>query len=743
LKTYENWTLSGKQGDVFFGDIVDKCGMITLEAGNTFFIPSGWIHAVYTPEDSLVFGGNYLHSFSIEKQIRVAQIEEITKVPQKFRFPFFTELQWFALDKYVYSLLGRTHLDLGEDEQDFLLGNMEDRKEFFKALDSTHRHITPQELFGIKAIVMYIHALAVSKKNVPPLLKEPINLVRDIKKVVEKHKNDDPALAVTGQPMLFWSGIKNSGLSYETIKMKNKSKRKKEYFSSPLKDGSLKMERPIRMPCKICQACIAPDCTKCEFCLDMIRYGGPGRLRKPCKLRKCVQPLLPLDTVCCICGLDGWYAEANMRLIDRPPGTCALMECKFCGEITHPTCVTDYGVDGYIRMDLPNFWECPRCIKNRKESGDLEAGPSPEKMIKKEDPDEKDVEKKPITSGSDANTVGGYQMFSVKGRSDQPKYLMRTQLSEQILAASTADTKKAKYVFRPPALKNDLGPLYKMSLDELLLQRSIMLPIFQRLPTSDLANCALVCKSWNEIIQDPSLWNTVRFENWKITSHILSLIVQRQPIGLKLDFCTVSKQQLSWLLPRIPQTRLLSMRGIDFASCLIALASVNTPMIQDLNLSYVTGFSDGALYKILSAPRDSRPGLLDKKSRLKYLKSLDLSGTEVSDVGLRYVGQYLSQLNHLKLSRCWKVTDAGLAQLTSLENLSSLDLSNCKLISNQGLQHLSKCKEIAHLDCTNTSITTDGLKKFIDEISTTDKKLKLSGHIVAKRQSKQSKNQRS
>ena len=40
-QTYENWTLSGKQGDVFFGDIVDKCGMITLEAGNTFFIPSG------------------------------------------------------------------------------------------------------------------------------------------------------------------------------------------------------------------------------------------------------------------------------------------------------------------------------------------------------------------------------------------------------------------------------------------------------------------------------------------------------------------------------------------------------------------------------------------------------------------------------------------------------------------------------------------------------------------------------
>ena len=198
LKAYENWTLSGRQGDVFFGDIVDKCGMITLEAGNTFLIPSGWIHAVFTPEDSLVFGGNFLHSFAIEKQIRVAQIEEITKVPQKFRFPYFTELQWFALDKYVYALLGRTHLDLSEDEATFLLGHEEDKKNFIQALTTNRRHITAQELFGIKAIVMYIHALPVSKKNVPPIIKQPINLVRDVKVVVEEHKNDNQDKAITG-----------------------------------------------------------------------------------------------------------------------------------------------------------------------------------------------------------------------------------------------------------------------------------------------------------------------------------------------------------------------------------------------------------------------------------------------------------------------------------------------------------------------------------------------------------------
>jgi kynurenine formamidase len=40
----------------------------------------GWIHAVYTPTDSLVFGGNFLHSFNISQQLRVATMENSTKV---------------------------------------------------------------------------------------------------------------------------------------------------------------------------------------------------------------------------------------------------------------------------------------------------------------------------------------------------------------------------------------------------------------------------------------------------------------------------------------------------------------------------------------------------------------------------------------------------------------------------------------------------------------------------------------
>lgn len=51
LQLYEKWVLSGKQSDVFFGDTVERCARVYLTAGNTFFIPTGWIHAVYTPTD--------------------------------------------------------------------------------------------------------------------------------------------------------------------------------------------------------------------------------------------------------------------------------------------------------------------------------------------------------------------------------------------------------------------------------------------------------------------------------------------------------------------------------------------------------------------------------------------------------------------------------------------------------------------------------------------------------------------
>ncbi|XP_036785127.1 lysine-specific demethylase 2B isoform X2 [Manis pentadactyla] len=110
LALYEEWVLSGKQSDIFLGDRVERCQRIELKQGYTFFIPSGWIHAVYTPVDSLVFGGNILHSFNVPMQLRIYEIEDRTRVQPKFRYPFYYEMCWYVLERYMYCVTQRSHL---------------------------------------------------------------------------------------------------------------------------------------------------------------------------------------------------------------------------------------------------------------------------------------------------------------------------------------------------------------------------------------------------------------------------------------------------------------------------------------------------------------------------------------------------------------------------------------------------------------------------------------------------------
>ncbi|KAL4840434.1 hypothetical protein H8958_022405 [Nasalis larvatus] len=73
-------------------------------------IRGGWIHAVYTPVDSLVFGGNILHSFNVPMQLRIYEIEDRTRVQPKFRYPFYYEMCWYVLERYVYCVTQRSHL---------------------------------------------------------------------------------------------------------------------------------------------------------------------------------------------------------------------------------------------------------------------------------------------------------------------------------------------------------------------------------------------------------------------------------------------------------------------------------------------------------------------------------------------------------------------------------------------------------------------------------------------------------
>lgn len=91
LEAYKTWASTEKQTMEWLGHSADEVYKVVVRPGATAFIPAGWIHAVvrpaaspcaasplaltsavpllrplqYTPKDSLVYGGNFVHTLAI------------------------------------------------------------------------------------------------------------------------------------------------------------------------------------------------------------------------------------------------------------------------------------------------------------------------------------------------------------------------------------------------------------------------------------------------------------------------------------------------------------------------------------------------------------------------------------------------------------------------------------------------------------------------------------------------------
>ena len=126
LKIYQDWSSSQSQNAVFLPNLVglDQVRLVKFTTGMTMFIPTGWIHAVYTPRDTLVFGGNFLHGLAMGLQLKVYQIEKKSGVKKQFTFPYYERMMFYALEYYVKLLQHggakplQTGADEGEEEKD-------------------------------------------------------------------------------------------------------------------------------------------------------------------------------------------------------------------------------------------------------------------------------------------------------------------------------------------------------------------------------------------------------------------------------------------------------------------------------------------------------------------------------------------------------------------------------------------------------------------------------------------------
>ena len=404
-------------------------------------------------------------------------------------------------------------------------------------------------------------------------------------------------------------------------------------------------------------------------------------------------------------------------------------------------------ISGYVNEDLPNSWECPKCCKSgknsdykprhfraRQKSSDMrrmsissDASGAFEIKIQPDhasdsggENEQKEVVMPPITNDPipvkkrrNSEGDGGDIQTQVAVSNDPTrKQAFRFQLAQQLSNSTSKILKKPTHVVRPAPILTNIVPSNNMALD-----KRCILPLFKYLTPSDLYTCALVCKTWAQYSIDPSLWKRMHFVQKHISSEHLKGIVRRQPEVLLLDWCHINKYQLPWLIQRLTNLRELSLISVNVKS-VVSLRNCYCAQLQVLTLSHVTNFNDSALREILATNHDSHRGLTDEKIRFRNLRRLRLAGTDVTDVALRYVTQYLPNLNHLNLSQCPRISDAGIAQLctkpaATVINLISLNLSGTKLVTELSLEHLSKCENLVRLDLRySAQVSTQALIKF-------------------------------
>uniref|UniRef100_A0A8C6PEW9 Lysine demethylase 2B n=1 Tax=Nothobranchius furzeri TaxID=105023 RepID=A0A8C6PEW9_NOTFU len=199
------------------------------------------------------------------------------KVHSKFRFPFYYEMCWYVLERYLHCLTKRSYFnqeiqkesldyearvktecpspdsrsqDTNEDSWGAQIRNEQGEKaervseddspenvkgpllkavlcvdsedscnpnsvslDFPKTpldspaseLQGKWTHLTQYELMGLRTLVEKLESLPENKKCVPVGIENPQGLLEDIKAVLKDHAEDDPQLAITGVPVVFWS----------------------------------------------------------------------------------------------------------------------------------------------------------------------------------------------------------------------------------------------------------------------------------------------------------------------------------------------------------------------------------------------------------------------------------------------------------------------------------------------------------------------------------------------------------
>uniref|UniRef100_A0A2K6QI82 PHD finger protein 2 n=1 Tax=Rhinopithecus roxellana TaxID=61622 RepID=A0A2K6QI82_RHIRO len=220
ISLYERWRSASNHSEMFFADQVDKCYKCIVKQGQTLFIPSGWIYATLTPVDCLAFAGHFLHSLSVEMQMRAYEVERRLKLGSLTQFPNFETACWYMGKHLLETFRGTGHSRAGV--QAWALG-CGDSRTWVRALaeheDELPEHFKPSQL--IKDLAKEIRLSENASKAVRP----EVNIVASSDEVCdgdrEKEEPPSPIEATPPQSLLEKVSKKKTP---KTVKMPKPSK---------------------------------------------------------------------------------------------------------------------------------------------------------------------------------------------------------------------------------------------------------------------------------------------------------------------------------------------------------------------------------------------------------------------------------------------------------------------------------------------------------------------------------------
>ncbi|XP_033636361.1 S-phase kinase-associated protein 2-like [Asterias rubens] len=232
--------------------------------------------------------------------------------------------------------------------------------------------------------------------------------------------------------------------------------------------------------------------------------------------------------------------------------------------------------------------------------------------------------------------------------------------------------------------KND--PFYVLS-DE------IMLGVFQWLPKTTLTSCARVCKRWNHLVIDDSLWRHIDLASKIFSSGTLGRVLQRGTVAAKLSRC--------------------SIKGSVFDQA----SSASSSSARGARTSSRTSEQSKELQENSFQPK-------------LHLQYLDLSASDATPEQLAEVLAHCpsNQLKKLSLESCPLSKDLVKCIANQGGSLEELNLCMSTGLKEDGVRIMfESCKRLKSLNLAWTSLSRKELLAFVECAPTSLEKLNLSG----------------